>query len=202
MRHDALQGCRMQGPPRQWHSIRHEFEQRQPQISHCRRNPKHINEYGYECITSFMYWVAMCTRPPGHQKDIHLAYTNDPYTHMNMMGFTSSARENKMRIDSWFIRRSNPNVAISRSWRFYLPLWVLKTWRRQFWCMHENQMWIIEHLCAAFVLSILLGGNVHAASLPIHRLRVTPCDRAWSGPPRKDCMEKTWTWVDNFHTAI
>ena len=28
---------------------------RQPQISHCRRNPKHINEYGYECIISFMY---------------------------------------------------------------------------------------------------------------------------------------------------
>ena len=105
-------------------------------------------------------------------------------------------------IDSWFIRRSNPSVAISRSWRFYLPSWVLKTWRRQFWCMHENQMWIVEHLCAAFVLSILLGGNVHAASLPIHRLRVTPCDRAWSGPPRKDCMEKTWTWVDNFHAAI
>ena len=26
--------------------------QRQPQVSHCRRNPKHINEYGYECITS------------------------------------------------------------------------------------------------------------------------------------------------------
>ena len=25
---------------------------RQPQIS---RNPKHINEYGYECIISFMY---------------------------------------------------------------------------------------------------------------------------------------------------
>jgi hypothetical protein len=28
---------------------------RQPQISRCRRNPKHINEYGYECIISFMY---------------------------------------------------------------------------------------------------------------------------------------------------
>ena len=107
------------------------------------------------------------------------------HTRIYEMRFTNSARENNMRIDSWFIRRSNPNVAISRSWRFYLPLWVLKTWRRQFWCMHENQMWIVEHLCAAFVLSILLGGNVHAASLPIHRLRVTPCDRAWSAPPRK-----------------
>ena len=38
------------------------------------------------------------TRPPGHQKDIHLAYTNDPSTHANMMGFTSSARKNNMRI--------------------------------------------------------------------------------------------------------
>ena len=28
---------------------------------------KHINEYGYECITSLMYWVEMCTKPPGHQ---------------------------------------------------------------------------------------------------------------------------------------
>ena len=28
---------------------------RQPQISRCRRNPKHIDEYGYECIISCMY---------------------------------------------------------------------------------------------------------------------------------------------------
>ena len=41
------------------------FVQRQPQISHCRRNPKHINEYGYECIISFMYHGWQCA--PGHQ---------------------------------------------------------------------------------------------------------------------------------------
>ena len=59
------------------------FVQRQPQISHCRRNPKHINEYGYECIT-FIHGlggnVHQATRPPGHEQELgQCALTNDSY---------------------------------------------------------------------------------------------------------------------------
>ena len=40
-------------PERWWTSQNQHL--RQPQINHCRRNPKHIDEYGYECIISCMY---------------------------------------------------------------------------------------------------------------------------------------------------
>ena len=108
-RYEVLQGCRMQGPPRQSPcngtsssigriassnrerscprcKVSIPFVQRQPQISHCRRNPKHINEYGYECITFIHVLggnVHQATRPSGHEQRDHwsqcAALTNDSY---------------------------------------------------------------------------------------------------------------------------
>ena len=109
MRDDALQGCRMQGPPRQSPcngtsssigriassnrerscprcKVSIPFVQRQPQISHCRRNPKHINEYGYECITFIHVLggnVHQATRPRAARPLVTVrcmwALTNDSY---------------------------------------------------------------------------------------------------------------------------